>query len=486
MLDKIRKKINTDKEILASFPTNNDKNIKHYTEEVQKKIDIYNSLKSKIYSELYKRIEPYLNLENPNFDKEKAEILKLKEALFLINNLNTPYEKINLDKVVYALSNYSKGNLNEINKLLLKAIDSFKNAGINLSYKDFNYTSFVSDYMFSFFKNIDNLTCEELKDVFDNIYWKNPDIILELELNIRYLYLINKQKIEKNFSKKIKDGDVSKIIESYSHFQSIIQKENEDYNVLINKFKIGILKVDDYQKEKIEKLKSNLSDDYELLNDLLNSLYEYKNYLNYFKLIDKVKGLYNETLEKNFLSNKLKEVMKLERQRKKLSSKKIGVIKKTQIDKNELAINKIVKDIKLKYDEIDNNLFKYVVKEKIKENSTYFKILLLVCQYYKIIMDELEDENELNKLSDFVLNSNNNIINNITLLEDVDITNIIVEKYCLSGVNLTKEMLDENNLDNLISDIKKIIISLNLEKQNITILELENLDKIIKLEEKTM
>ena len=76
--------------------------------------------------------------------------------------------------------------------------------------------------------------------------------------------------------------------------------------------------------------------------------------------------------------------------------------------------------------------------------------------------------------------TNNNLINNITLLEDKDLALVIANNYRMFGINLTKEML-ENNLDGLINNIDTVIINYRLGKLNISISDLQNLEEFKKI-----
>ena len=78
------------------------------------------------------------------------------------------------------------------------------------------------------------------------------------------------------------------------------------------------------------------------------------------------------------------------------------------------------------------------------------------------------------------MNPDNNLINNITFLENKDLATVIVNNYRMFGINLSKEML-ENNLDVLISNIDTVLINYRLSKLNISISDLQNLEEFKKI-----
>ena len=69
-----------------------------------------------------------------------------------------------------------------------------------------------------------------------------------------------------------------------------------------------------------------------------------------------------------------------------------------------------------------------------------------------------------------------NLINNIWIKDEKDIPLIIIDKYNLIGFKLTKEMLEEDNINTLINNINIIILAELMKKNNIT----ENQIKFIK------
>ena len=498
MLEKLEKEIELSEELLNGLPVNNSKNKRKFLKELDSEIRNYTDKLEEIKKEFDHRKKKYEVLEYNDISYDDITLNNLKKALTYTNTLSTAYEKLNLDKIVYQLSHYKEEDLIDNNKSILKMINIFKVAGISLTNKDFNYTKFVNDYMKMFFE--DELKTDKIKTVFDDIYWQCPNIMMQIELNIRHLYISDKSKLEhyiKSVNKKItshfKNGETS-ILEDYNYIR---QKYSQDINKnnFILDFYNQKINIDEYTDEKIKDIISQLFIDtsdskIEIVKQMKNSLIEYKNYLKYKDLVDKIKELYNETLEKDFINKTIKKINVQERKLFKLNKKFNRRISKTSVNKLEPKINNIIDEIKKMYDEIDTSIFKIIVKTHIKENSTIFKSLLLIIQYYTVLADYFRDKNpqitydeldmEIKKLYDFIMDPNNTMINNITVLDEKELSDIIVTNYKMLNVNIDKSSIDDASLDELIHKLDKIIINYQLNAFNISIKELQDM-KLIKL-----
>ena len=64
--------------------------------------------------------------------------------------------------------------------------------------KDFTYSKYANEYMVVFFQEMekDNVNSERIKTEFEKIYWKCPDIIIHIRLNILYIYTENEKNID--------------------------------------------------------------------------------------------------------------------------------------------------------------------------------------------------------------------------------------------------------------------------------------------------
>lgn len=492
MLEKLEKEIELTEEVLNGLPVNNKRNKEKFLKEISLEIDSYQKKLEDAEAELKRRLKQFEGLSYEDVPNNDLVLKNFLKALSYTNTLSTSYEKLDLDKIVYQLSFYENDELINNNLKILKAINIFKAVNVPVTVKDFNYTNDVNEYMAMFFE--EGLTNQKIKEVFDNTYWKCPDIIMQATLNIRYFYLKNKSKCEKYIelvNRQVKDRFIkaeTSILDDYNFLRKK-QDEFSSKNNLILDFYNQKIDIEEYTDEKINAITANLfkNGDYDdskivIIKQLLNSLKEYKNYLKYKDLIDKARELYKENIEKDYMKKTLKKVSDLEHKLFKLNKKNLNKISKTSVDKSEPSINEKIGEIKALYDEIDSNIFKVVVKEHIRDNSTIFKVLLLICQYYKILADYFKEkepginyddiDKRIDELFNFTMDPNNTLINNVTLLEERELSDMITTNYKLLNISIEEALGDEASLEGLINDLEKIIISHQMKTLNIPISEL--------------
>ena len=126
----------------------------------------------------------------------------------------------------------------------------------------------------------------------------------------------------------------------------------------------------------------------------------------------------------------------------------------------------------------------------IKDNSTIYEILELANSYYNYLTKiMIENDNKITQekidelikeLDEFLKSPYNNIINNVTILEENDIAMIIKDRYKLLNFNIEKEDFSAKNTNNLIKTLENIIIARNIEKVN---LKIQNIKEIIELKQ---
>lgn len=263
--------------------------------------------------------------------------------------------------------------------------------------------------------------------------------------------------------------------------------ENSKYNI-INNFINNKYNITDYTSDKVNKIKENLYDNEEMpLTDIINLshiLYEYKVYLSLNYLIIDIKNIYNEKDKyKDIYLKTKKEIIKKEKSLFKENKKIQKLISKNKIKKlnyyNNLINSQIIELTKL-YEELEKNYFKEKVS-KLNESSTILDILELSLSNYNYLIELTKEkdmviEEELLKISNITYYPYINLINNIWIKDEKDIPLIIIDKYNLIGFKLTKEMLEEDNINTLINNINIIILAELMKKNNIT----ENQIKFIK------
>ena len=234
---------------------------------------------------------------------------------------------------------------------------------------------------------------------------------------------------------------------------------------------------------------------------LLNTLIEYNAYIKYKYIIDDLKVKYkNKDSFKNLYENKSKELRKKEqeliKENKKhnriirLSKNPLFVLFKKKMDRKiyefPVLSNNMIKEIKKLYEELDEQLVNTRIAEYVDDNCTIkymFKIAVSFYTYaYNLIKKHYEDddvniEEELQELIDFINQPYKVMLNNIKLAEEPEITSIISNRYKILNINLEKEDLEEN-LDNLIEDVEKIVDFHNIQKSDLNIEDIEFVEKV--------
>lgn len=475
MLNEYKEKIEVQKEVLKALPRNNGKNNKLYKEKVLELVDLYKKDSELLLEEIEKRNKRYKIIEDISvYDDINKQINDVYIKLDFINKYSSSFEKSKLDRVLYDLSNFSTGNLEEVNNNILEAIGIFKVVGINLNKDNFNYSYYSKLYMDKFFDVISNgnINNDMLKDFFDDIYWKCPNIINQIMLSFKYLYYVNKKTFDlyyNNLSSSYKN-----IYDDYVLlYNKRIDYINNSKYFFIDKFLNKELDINNYTSANVNKayknivkegINENINND---LIKLLHSLFEYKNYLNFKYIIDDIYSLYKEKDKyKNIFINKRKEINKEEYKLFKYNKKLYKMVNKGNTIKfnyyNNMINDRIAK-MEALYEELDKNYFLEKVSLLQNDSSLYDMLVLALSNFYYlndvIKRNNKEIEFEIMSLKKFIFYPYINIVNNVLIGDDRDIGLIIRDRYNLFGLDISLEETLAENLDNTISDVKTIIIS---------------------------
>lgn len=503
----ILEKINVEKEVLSTMPKNNVKNVDKYLEKVLQLKKEYEGYQEEIVNIFNTRYEKATDIKSTSeIENLQIRLNTIENTLYLLSDAKTSYEKMELDKIIYKIGRYYKENLENINQQIEDAIKKFDNIGIRLELSDFDYSIYVKQYMKVFFeeKRKGNINSSKLKTTFEEVYWKCPDLIIHIELNLRNIYFKKQSQIDKYFDKaknellKKWEKTPEQIMDSYLDIKKKkIEKLAQDKKLMLDNFINGKLNIKDYVPEKVQanyskiltqaKLEANQEEIEKGIFEFLNSLYEYKNYL-YFKfIIDDIKKHYSqkENYKKIYEETKKKidaDEKKLIKLNKKASNK--GLFGKKNIEvKQSAEQNQMILDIKKSYKELDLNKFYNKIYSKLGENSTIYDALQLANSYYnyltncmiennKTITQEKIDE-QIRSLDNFLKNPYNNIINNLRISEEKDVAMIIKDRYKLLSFNIDKEDFSAKSVDNLIAILENIATSINLNKAKLKIEEVE-------------
>lgn len=476
-LDNILEQIKIDKEILDTLPKNTERNNKQYIEKIKETQNKYEDYKSKYYNEINRR---YNELKSVNYENIKApieELNNIESIMYLLNETNTAYEKMDLDREIHNLTYYYKKNLKRVNEAIVTCIKKFEQIGIDIELKDFNYNKYVQQYFETFLIAMqrNNIDSQAVNDKFDEIYWKCPEIISYIELNLRYIYMKNEKKIERYFEeqkdrliKKFSSEDLKK---RYKELKAtVMENQKENPNTIASKFRNGELQTKDYQKSVIASNISKYVTSNNLTNDnfievnlnmikLYNSIYEYKMYLKYKYIIDIVIGVYKDR-EKYKTS-----YIKMKRQIQK-NEKKILILNKSWFARSSITKQtKLAMDTIKLYKQLDNEKVYSAIAVQLNNESSLYDALYLVSSYYNFMFESIkshddslkEDEivKDIEEIEEMVTWPYFTILNNIKITEEKDILLIIKDRYQLLNITISKEDLAEDNLDNLMNILKK-------------------------------
>lgn len=513
----LNEKIVTDKEILYVMPKNTKKNTRLYVEKVEEVKQEYENYLKDVVLEIKRRVNR-INLvqENPEINETAIELKKF-EKFDLFSIENTSYEKMKLDELLFVLRRFYKNNLEQINNNILNCIKSFARVGVELKNEDFNYSPFTKRYMQVFFEEYKkgDVNSQKMKDTFEQIYWECSDIIIHIELNIRFLYLKNESEIDKYLvtenAEVLKELAVSDT-EYLEKYRALKEREDRlkeiDNKVLLNKFINNELNLKDFEEKIIEKeyekilvnpyetySKPELDEINENVAKLAKTLDEYQKYLNYKYIFDEVIKIYNEKEKyKNTYKKEKKEIQKLEGKLQKDNKKyerayklkDVLFFKKRSAEKIKaltVVINSQILALKELYRKIEEDRVNEKIATVLTDNSTMYDAIFLASSFYtflvETIMKEFPDveEHEINevveKIREFITSPYINVINNITIKEEKDIALTIKDKYNLFNINITKADLEETVIGDLINTVTSILNAYNLEKSGLKLDEVK-------------
>ena len=203
--NKIIADIEVNKEILSTMPNNNEKNTIKRNEFINEIEEQYDEYKNEIKNILSQRYKKEVNIQtNPEISNFEQRLKIIDDVICLLNEEQTSYERMGLDRNIYKLEKYYKDNFESVNTQIAQCLKKFETVGIKLTKEDFKYSIYVTEYMNTFFSEYEKqeISSNILKTKFEEIYWKCPDIIIHIELNFRNIYLEKKSIIDKYFEKE--------------------------------------------------------------------------------------------------------------------------------------------------------------------------------------------------------------------------------------------------------------------------------------------
>ena len=527
----ISEDIEAKKILFSTMPTNTKRDKKKFNEKI-------NSVSEK-YIEYKAKVKKYIDTKSKTFNVKKDEknledlnknILNLERVRFILNPSNTYFEKIGLDKLLYQISNYYDFNFNSLNDIINQFLNKFEEAGIKLKNDDFSYTCYVHEYMTSLLeiRNKNNENYDKLSEIFEKIYWVNPEIVEHIELNFRKLIRKNEKhltnyinKLQKevmqenniiNFEdclKKLKGAYAEANEADKEHICDIIDLAKNESIDINNYFEDSKTRVSAYSDLMINPLNHDdtvaMDKFYDSLRKLKTNLEEYSNYLKFVPLFDNFKKEYEKLISnddknankdiKNIESQIKEKESKLEKINKKIFRGEIGFFdfkKNTDIKQLKVDSIKLAQELYELYKKHDQEFFKGKVLSILDKFLTISELMYLYYSfdYFKKVaikkVFEITDYEEVIKYSDdfdlYAMNPTNIVIKNVALFEKNDIDNVIMNKYRLDNINLTEESLGPDELEPLLEKIQFLLRINEIEKSSTTVEKIWFMTQVQKFE----
>lgn len=520
--------INIDKEVIQVAPKSGIKQIKNLRDTIEKTIDKYSKMDEAILNEMTERYNKITSIvQNEEIDNVEKNLLEL-DGLTLSDDIQTSFQKMQLDKLLYNINGYYKKNLGIINRDICECVNKFREVGIPVTKKDFNISEYVTEYMSVLLDEASkgNINSEKVKSAFDKVYWKCSDIIPHIVVNIRKIYDDNENNINKYYKNKTEEilNSLNLTKEQICHKKKELVRRLDDLSkvdgrllldsFLNNKYSIGDYTNENYLNiyEKLTSKELKTLSEYEKadmdenIEKFYNNLVEYVNFTEFRFLIDEILNLKEEKQKEldqesdnkkdNKKKNKKTESENLQDEIKKITNeiyklndslggqkRKFSLFAKKE-DKTEdkakiLERDNKILNLKELYAKFDDSRLKDAIIYYINDTSKLLEVLKLASYDYGFVArciikkntDILEPEiyAMIDRIRTFVRLYDFSVINHINITEKKDISIVIKDKYKLLGMNLSKENFLESNIEELLKDAQITNVYRNIEKSNIPI-----------------
>ncbi len=521
-LDFINRDIEAKKTLITNTPTKTKTNKKKFNATIESIEEKYEEYRASTRNYLLAKARSFeINETKANVDKLQERIVELERARFLLNPINTYVEKMGFDDLIYQISNYDTFNFNSLNDIINGFLDKFEQAGIVLTATHFDYTCYVHEYMSAYLEA--RMRKEDkynkVSEIFERIYWVNPDLISHIELNFRKLIRDNAKKFEAYISSLQKEVStrngvinymdcLNKLKDAYEQINDA-KKENVTDIVLLAKSKqIDIehfLENNKVRKAAYDALipttvdikdKSQMHKICEALEKLKINIEEYKNYVEFAPLFKDFKDEYEKVLSDNTqkeeykgLKNISEEIKakeaELEKINKKIFGSKISFLdfrSESNMKKLKAESLYVAKELYELYKKYDKEYFKDKVLKELDKTLAISDLLTLYYSFdfvKKLAIQRvynITDYNEIIKYSDtfdlFAMNPLNMIVAGIPIFGTENIARVIANKYRLNNLSIIEDDLREDNLSSMLNKIS-LILRINMIENSQT-----SIDKI--------
>lgn len=509
-LEFINKDIEAKKILISTLPNKTKTNKKKFNETLDDIIERYEEYKTSIRNYLIAKAKSFEIKESSDLGKLTNRLETLENVKFLLNPTNTYLEKMGFDDLLYQINNYDTFNFKSLNEIINGFLDKFEQAGIHLESDDFNYTCYVHEYMTAFLevRNRRLNSYDKVSEIFEQIYWVNPELIQHIELNFRKLIKQNRNKLnsyiltlQKEVMEKNKIRDYNNCLEKLQDaYIDLNMASKETISDIIEMAKNKELDIEQYltdskgYKTAFETIIPDVSDVDKVvpaLEKLKLNILEYQNYLEFYPMFKAFKDEYEKLLSTDKKEYKgLKTIIdqieakekELEKLNKKIFSGRPGLFEfRSDSALKQLKMQSILKAKELYelYKTYDIEYFKDKVMMTLNETLTISDVLNLYYSfdYFKKLTIQkvynLNNYDEIVKYSDnfdlFAMNPTNIIITGVPIFSSNNIAKTISNKYKLNNINIEEDDLNEDNLKNLLSKILLILRVNKIEKSQTSI-----------------
>lgn len=515
-LEFINKDIDGKRVYIDTLPTKTKTNKKKFNATLDEYAAKYREYEETVYKYLTVKAKSLdVKDETVNADENKEKVEALEYVKFLLNPANTYLEKMGFDTLLYQINNYYTLNFKSLNAIINGFLDKFELAGIHLNSDDFKYTCYVHEYMTSYLEVRMSETKDytRVADIFEHIYWMNPEIIQHIELNFRKLIRINAKKLNAYITSLQKEEMRKHNIHSYKEcidrlqtaYYVLNRSQTESVKDIIELSKAGGLEIEHYlESSKIRKQaytslidgainladKEKMNNICEALEKLKSNINELSGYLSFLPLFNDFKDRYEKLLSTTYTkkSKELKDIevqiakkeLELDKINKKISGQGLFLGKNIK-DEKDLKMESVMKakELYALYKEYDEAYFNDEVMPVLSKTMTISDLLNLYYSfdYFKKIaiqkVYKLSSYDDVLKISEefdlFAMNPNNVIIAGVPVFEDTNIPRIICNKYHLSNVYIEEDDLTAENLKPLLSKVSLILRTHKIDNSDISL-----------------
>ena len=497
MINEVKKKIDDDNEVLNILPQNNAINRKKYRSKLMELKEEYLGKQKEVINFINNKNVLLKAKYNINHVSNIEKLIDVTEKrLNYFNPYQDPYEILGLDKLFYELYKYYDNDLNSYNSNINQILTIFETAHVVLTKKDFYFSDSAEEYMDVFLKERKNgnYNSQLVKETFERLFWKSHDMMRYILINFKYLYHANEKKFKEYIVYARKQiltqygNSYEKLLASY---RDLIVKNNDFYlhnwGVFYEKFANNDLLVNDYDKDKIDKLMNEYNTtNKDIYKKLYASIREEMFIYEHQFVLDEIDKLYQDKDNfKNIVSETNKEINGLiknvTKKRKKLKSK--GLFKPKNVNLLKKEIEDSLVELTTKYEQLDENRYKEKIAALVNPTIKDYYLIGMSYLFMQDICKEKEDVNVdkiIRDISRNLYNPYNALIENIKYKNIEELNLIVFDKYRLLGLSLTVDSFLIDNLDSFIKTIGNIIIYYALTELDV---KLDEIDFILQSDE---